>query len=116
MGLEQLLKENVWDIEVALHESRAKNSELSKMVAALERENRSLMEQREDMRLQLDRREYTLRYKETVWAQFDVEMKRVLKQDSPLYRQIQATSNVLVDCNCSPDENVKQAVSFRATI
>lgn len=40
VGLEQLLKGNVWDIEVALHESRAKNSELSKKVAALERENR----------------------------------------------------------------------------
>ena len=59
-----------------------------------------------------------LRYKEAIWEQFDTEMKRVLKSDSSLYRQIHATSNVLLECNAHPNDNIcnaiKQSVVLKA--
>ena len=45
------MKDNVWDIDVALHESRAQCAALSKKVAGMEREIRLLTEQREEARI-----------------------------------------------------------------
>jgi DUF971 family protein len=48
------------------------------------------------LRADLERRDYVIQYKEAVWQQFDTEIRRHLKPDSALLRQIQATSNVLL--------------------
>ena len=47
LGLEGLLKENVWDVEIALNESRTECSSMRLKIATMERAIKSLEEERE---------------------------------------------------------------------
>ena len=38
-----------------------------------------------------------MEYKQAVWNQFENELSKVLKKDSALYKQIQATNNILLE-------------------
>ncbi len=45
-------------------------------------------EQISEMKDKLDRKEYTIQYKEEVWSTFERELKKVIKKDSILYQKI----------------------------
>ena len=47
LGLEGLLKENVWDVEIALNDCRTECSSMRLKIATMERAIKSLEEERE---------------------------------------------------------------------
>ena len=45
-------------------------------------------EQIAELKDSLDRKEYLVQYKENIWAAFEKELKKAVKKDSDLYREI----------------------------
>lgn len=43
------------------------------------------MDQLDELKDKLERKEYVIQYKEEVWSTFERELKKVIKKDSVLY-------------------------------
>ena len=49
------------------------------------------------LREQIEEQAKVVEYKQAIWNQFENELSKALKKDSALYKQIQATTNILLE-------------------
>ncbi len=49
------------------------------------------------LRDQFEEQAKVIEYKQAIWNQFENELSKALKKDSALYKQIQATTNILLE-------------------
>ena len=63
--------------------------QLLQEVRHLEKQNAEMYEEQiSELKDALDRKEYLVQYKENIWAAFEKELKKAVKKDSELYKEI----------------------------